>query len=82
MKKLTAAERINANSCVRQELIDSLEKRAIAAHVSMATQFAREVANSSGFNVYAKCTKVVGTQAHYQFKDGSTDKYYYRAPKD
>lgn len=81
MAKLTAVERINSNP-VRQELIDSLEKRAQAAGVTMACQFAREVANSSAFNVYAPCTKVAGGVATYTFKDGSIGKYEYKARKD
>ncbi len=79
--KTSVVDRINNNSCVSNALIDGLEKRAIAAGMTMAEKFRIEIKNSSAFNVYAKCTRVNGNTSYYTFKDGSTDTYYYQARK-
>ncbi len=52
-----------------------LQEQAKRQGVNMATQFNRNIAGASAFNVFAKAVKVTAEWVFYEFADGSTAQY-------
>lgn len=66
---------INARGWANGWHAQQLQEQAKRQGVDMATQFVRNIAGASAFNVFAKAVRVTAEWVYYEFADGSTAQF-------